>query len=127
MKKILLIGFLCFTMAFAEENTISSSTYDDIKEQIKNNKALMIEFGADSCRSCLVMKERLYNIKKEYVNSNIFYLNIYKQQEAAKFYNLRMIPTQIFLNEKGEILETHLGVLTEDEILLKLKKYKILN
>ncbi len=68
------------------------------------------------------MEPILESIEKRYGNQiDVIFHDVKKNREIAKQYNIRLIPTQIFLDEKGNELFRHEGFFPElniDEFLL---------
>ncbi len=64
----------------------------------------VLKFGAVWCPGCLVMKPRWQEIEKELTWLETEYYDIDKDKEMAEKYNIEseIIPTFIFLDEKGE-------------------------
>ena len=110
---------LSFSTLYADK-TLEATPYSEIKPQVGNSKPMMIEFGAESCRSCVVMGKLLYKIKQEQPNSNIHFVNIYDDKQAAKEYKIIMMPTQVYLDGNGKEIDRHVGKMTEDKLYVKL-------
>ncbi len=108
-----------------QDKILSSTPFSKIQNKI-GKVPMMLEFGATSCHSCIVMGKILYKIKQKYPNSNIYFIDIYKDSKAAKKFGIRMIPTQKYLDKNGNILETHMGVINEIELEKKLKSLGVL-
>jgi thioredoxin 1 len=137
MKKIVLALVVLLTLVTAlwlandkskkvdTSATLVSTPFSEFKHKI-GNEPLMIEFGSISCHSCQVMGNILYKIKQKHPKSNIYFIDIYKDREVAKEFGIRMIPTQKYLNKNGNIVDTHMGVIEQDELVEKLKQLKVL-
>jgi len=85
-------------------------------------KITFLELGSSSCVPCRKMEPILESIKKRYGNQiDVIFHDVKKNRKIAKQYNIRLIPTQIFLDKKGNELFRHEGFFSEsniDEILL---------
>jgi thioredoxin-related protein len=46
--------------------------------------------------------------------------------KAAQGFGIRMIPTQVFLDEEGNYIGNHVGLIEQKELISTLKKLKIL-
>lgn len=139
MKKILLS--LCFILGIAnaswfpsvfntqqvkqQEKMLPATKFSQI-ENIIGKVPMMLEFGATSCHSCVVMGKILYKIKEKYPNANIYFIDIYEDTKAAEKFGIRMIPTQKYLDKDGNIIETHMGVIEQEELEQKLKGLGVL-
>ena len=125
MKNVLLIFSVLLGLTLssfaAEEGMLPATPY----AQIPVMGAKMIEFGATSCRSCQIMDRLLYRMKQKDPTLPLFFVNVIKDREAAAKFRIRMIPTQVFIDKKGRIVATHIGVLSQSELEKELKDYGI--
>lgn len=108
-----------------EESMLKSTLFKDFESKI-GKEPLMIEFGSVSCYSCQVMGKILYKIKQKYPQSNIYFIDIYNDMPTAEKFGIRMIPTQKYLDENGNIIDTHMGVIEQEELVQKLKNLNII-
>ena len=117
MKKIVFfIGILLSLNLFAEEAMLKETPFAEILQQIGKHKVTFIEVGSDSCHSCQIMGRRLYKIKQQNPEYPIYFVNVHKEREAAYRMKVQMIPTQIVMNNKGQEVYRHVGILSEEEI-----------
>lgn len=112
--------------ANASDKMLEPVPFSSVKPLIADGQPMMIEFGSTSCRSCVVMGRLLYKVKYKHPNSNIHFINIYDDKEAAKEYKIRMIPTQIYLDGDGKEIDRHIGAIEVDELYEKLKSMNII-
>ncbi len=69
------------------------------------NKILLLYFGAQRCSPCNILKERIINESKtEMPNLLVSYIDVDLQEndEIADLYNIKMLPTQIFIKLKKD-------------------------
>ena len=129
IKKLMMIVLTLFSLsgvnALANEPMLQATAFTDIEKYI-GKKPMMLEFGATSCHSCIAMGRILYKIKAKYPQSHIYFIDIYKNKESAKHYKIRMIPTQKYLDKQGKVVDTHMGVIEQDELEKKLKKLGVI-
>lgn len=123
--KSILGFFILSTMSNADTPMLQPVSFNSIKPLIGKGKPIMLEFGSTSCHSCQVMGQLLYKIKAKNPKSNIYFIDIYKDMDATKTYGIIMIPTQVYLDGKGKVIEKHMGVIKENELNEKLKKMGI--
>lgn len=90
------------------------------------NKAMLLEFGSTSCASCVEMGKLLRKAKNEYPQSHIYFIEVYTDQQSMRNYGVQMIPTQVYLNEKGEEVDRHIGAVAYEQLIAKLKEQKII-
>ena len=82
----------------------------------------LVELGADRCVPCKLMAPILEELRKEYAGTlQIESIDVWKNPDAAKEYGIRVIPTQIFYGASGKELFRHVGFLSKEDILAKLK------
>jgi len=80
----------------------------------------LLDLGSDSCVPCKAMVPVLDGLKKEYAGRmDVEFIDVWKNEEAGKQYNVEMIPTQIFFDADGKELFRHTGFLGKDDILAK--------
>jgi thioredoxin 1 len=62
-------------------------------------------------------------LEKEYQGkANILLLQVSEHPDIAKKYQIRVIPTQIFFDEKGNEISRHVGFFPKEEIIKKMKE-----
>jgi thioredoxin 1 len=76
-----------------------------------------IELGAESCIPCRMMQPVMRNIQLEYEGlvAVVFY-DLYKERWAGQEYNVRVMPTQVFLDMEGREFFRHEGFYPQEEI-----------
>lgn len=124
MMALTLFGFSTLN-ALADEPMLQATPFAQIQKQI-GKVPMMLEFGATSCHSCIAMGRILYKIKAKYPKSHIYFIDIYEDKESAKHYKVRMIPTQKYLDISGSVVDTHMGVIEQDELEKKLKSLGVI-
>ena len=90
-------------------------------------KPSLYEFGAGYCASCKDM-EKIINELKGNHSSQVEFRLVYADKEKDLFqqYKIMLIPTQVFLDATGKEVDRHIGPLTRDELLQKLKDLKFI-
>ena len=70
-----------------------------------------------------MMAPVLDELKKEYAGQlEVEFIDVWKDKDAGKPYNVEMIPTQIFFEADGKELYRHVGFLAKADILAKWKE-----
>ena len=83
----------------------------------------MIDFGAETCIPCKMMKPILEELHKEYKGkAAIVYVDIRGRSNIARKYRLRGIPTQVFFDVSGKEVYRHVGFLDKTSIEKQLKE-----
>lgn len=83
----------------------------------KANTVTMVDIGADSCIPCKMMAPILAKLKVEYAaKAEIVFIDVWKNPEEGNKFGIKLIPTQIFYNKKGEETYRHEGFMAEEAI-----------
>ncbi|MDD5641356.1 MAG: thioredoxin family protein [Syntrophales bacterium] len=90
-------------------------------------KPALYEFGAKYCIPCKQMKEVMAALKTSH-GEQVEFRMVYVDEQKPLFeqYKIVAIPTQVFLNAEGKEVDRHLGALTKEEVLKKLKELKFI-
>jgi thioredoxin 1 len=94
-------------------------------------KITFIELGSVNCIPCKKMQPIMKSVEKKYGEQiKVIFYDVWQpdQKKYAQQYGIKLIPTQVFLDEKGKEVFRHEGFYAEEEIdkLLKSKGLKIL-
>jgi thioredoxin 1 len=84
----------------------------------------LVDLGAHSCIPCKMMAPILEELKKEF--AGVFkteFVDVWQNQEPARKYGIRVIPTQIFFDAEGKELFRHEGFYSKEDILAKWKEF----
>lgn len=83
----------------------------------------LVDLGADKCIPCKMMAPVLQQLKKDYAGRmDVEFIDVWKDESAAKRYGIKLIPTQIFYAADGKELFRHEGFFGKDDILGKWKE-----
>lgn len=107
---------------------IISSAYS----QQASPKITFIELGSKSCVPCKKMVPVMKALEKKYGDQiKVVFYDVWSKEHKNKIaeYKVRLIPTQIFLDENGKEIHRHEGFYPEKQIdkFLRKKKLKIRN
>ncbi|NQT30503.1 MAG: thioredoxin family protein [Candidatus Saganbacteria bacterium] len=96
---------------------------------IQKIKVTFIELGSVKCIPCKMMQPIMDEITEEYKDQvKVVFYDVWTDEGRpyAEKYRVRGIPTQVFLDEKGEEFYRHVGFFPKDELVkvLELKKVK---
>ena len=94
-------------------------------------KITFVELGSVNCIPCKKMQPIMKSVEKKYGGQiKVIFYDVWQpdQKKYAQQYGIKLIPTQVFLDEKGREIFRHEGFYAEEEIdkLLKSKGLKIL-
>ena len=88
----------------------------DLQKKINRGEKLVVEFWAEWCGPCKMMKPIFEKVSSE--NSSevqMYTLNIDNNREVALSLGIRSIPTVKMFNS-GEVIDTKVGVMNEGQI-----------
>ena len=86
----------------------------------KEKRPILVDFYAEWCGPCQEMLRTTYKDKAVVARSAKFVpvlIDVDKQSELAEKYGVQAIPTVVFLNAKGEVLQRESGYHTAREFL----------
>lgn len=117
MNKILLIIYLT-TLSFGY-------SFDDKNKVDLKPKVTFVELGSVNCIPCKQMQPVMKSIEKKFGSQvKIIFYDVWKddQKKYAEVYKIKLIPTQVFLDENGKEFHRHQGFYPEEEISKILEK-----
>jgi thioredoxin 1 len=83
----------------------------------------MVDLGAKKCIPCKMMAPILEKLEKVYAGrAAVVFLDVWEDPKPAQRFAIRGIPTQIFFDKEGREVFRHLGFLSEEEIVRRLKE-----
>lgn len=92
-------------------------------EMVKENKPVLVDFYADWCGSCRMMKPILEEVKQKMGNDvNIIKVNVDESPAAAQMYNVTGIPTLIIF-KNGQVKWRQSGVVPASLLVQQLNNY----
>ena len=108
MKKILgTVALLTLVILF----------FSQLEAQTKKVKITFIELGSVTCIPCKKMQPIMKSIEKKYGDQiEVIFYDVIKEKDKAKKYNIKLIPTQVFLDANGKEIHRHVGYWPEAEI-----------
>lgn len=92
----------------------------EISSEEKNIKVTFIELGSKGCVPCDMMQPIMDEIKSEYPNQvKVIFYDVRTQDgyAYAQKYKIRVIPTQVFLDNEGNEYFRHEGFYPKEELL----------
>jgi thioredoxin 1 len=121
---ITLIFLFSITFLFSQTKEKNSNTFKPA--------VTFIELGSVNCIPCKQMQPIMKSVEKKYGGQlKVIFYDVWKnyQKQYASKYQIKLIPTQVFLDGKGKEIMRHEGFLAEVEIdkFLKSKGLKIID
>ena len=93
-------------------------------EIIHDNKPVLVDFYADWCAPCRMMKSILEEVKQKMGDdATIIKVDVDQNPAAAETYNVTGIPT-LMIFKNGEIKWRQAGVVGANQLIQQLNNYK---
>lgn len=111
---ILLVTFILVQVCAAQSKENKSQTSKSSK-----TKVTFIELGSVNCVPCKMMQPVMKAIEEKYGNQvKVVFYDVWtkEQKQYAQIYKIKLIPTQVFLDENGKEFHRHEGFYPEAEI-----------
>lgn len=91
-------------------------TATELKEKIESGKKIIVEFWAEWCGPCKMMKPRFEKVSIENeTDVEMYTMNVDQNKDISVSLGIRSIPTVKIING-GKVVETKVGVLEEGDI-----------
>ena len=122
-KYIYIIIFLVLLAVVFAFRNVSNNTEDTLTQEDTTTdeiKVTFVELGSVGCIPCDKMQPIMKEIKEEYKGQVkvIFYdVRTAFGEPYKKKFNIRAIPTQVFLDKDGKEYFRHLGFFAKDELV----------
>ncbi len=86
------------------------------------------EFGAKYCAPCIEMQKVMAELQASH-GSQVEFRMVYSDEHKDLFpqHQIMLIPTQVFFDASGKEVDRHIGALSKEELLKKLKELKLIN
>ena len=114
----LVVGFLVFWQPMPTQAQGSAPA---------QGKPAMYDFGAKYCVPCKEMQKVVAELKPQY-GDQVEFRMVYSDEEMPLFkqYKIVAIPTQVFFDASGKVVDQHIGALPKEEVIKKLKELKFI-
>ena len=136
IKQISIILFLMTALTFVgcgqnsnqdkkEEQKTGQKTQSAQKQEEGKYKVTFIELGSVRCIPCQKMQPIMKSIEEKYPEQvNVVFHDIWTPEGKpyADKYNIKVIPTQVFLDKSGNEYFRHEGFFPKEELMKVLKK-----
>ena len=105
------------------ENIIEITSKEQFDEAVKSENLTLVDFWAVWCGPCRVLKPLLHKIAGEHPEIQLLTVDVDANGDLATQYDINSIPAVFFL-KNGEIVDSFVGVMPEDEIVKKIEANK---
>jgi thioredoxin 1 len=126
-KKLILVALIAVSMIAANVVGQSKTNKSTTQSNTKNEKPLVtfVELGSVKCIPCRQMQPVMKAIEQKYGDQvKVVFHDVWTDggRSSAEKYDIRLIPTQVFLDAKGREFFRHEGFYPEKEIHKLLQK-----
>jgi thioredoxin 1 len=104
------------------EKIISLSKENFFSTIQSSEKPMVIDFWAPWCGPCRALSGTLDEVAEAHPEWVIAKVNIDEEPELAEKYSIRAIPTFLFFNANGNLVDRSVGGITKGDLLAKLEK-----
>ena len=104
-------------------NIIEITSKDQFDEAIKSENLTIVDFWAEWCGPCRLLKPLLHKIAGEHPEIQLLTVDVDANQDLAAEYNINSIPA-VFFFKNWEIVDSFIGVMPENEILDRIEANK---
>lgn len=119
-----ILGLLLLSMCLL---IVNQTVHAQSQSSPPKAKPALYEFGAGYCHSCKEMAKVMTELKTSHsdqVEFRMVYVD--KEEPLFKQYKIMLIPTQVFLDASGKEVDRHIGPLSKEEVLQKLRELKLI-
>lgn len=116
---IVLIAAVIVYVSFSTNGNNKKNSNENIITQNKVAKVTFIELGSVNCIPCKQMQPVMKAIEAKYGGQvKVIFYDVWtkEQRPYADKYGIKLIPTQVFLDENGKEFHRHEGFYPEAEI-----------
>ena len=122
----LLLGSMLVGVPFFDHRPQEANGADSPKiKGIENPKNLpmLLDFGRGLCIPCKMMKPVLEEVAKEYDGKLLVrILEIDQYRDLTREFKIHLIPTQLFMDSKGKIVNRHEGFMDKASVVAVLNQ-----
>ena len=124
IRTSLSIILLAATFPWAGPALAASHAADELVSlAISGGKPVIADFGLGICMQCRNQAETLERVRKAYGDKvTIRMVNVGKEADLAKRYEVELIPTLVFIDSKGKVVFRKVGPLGYEEIRTQLSR-----
>lgn len=100
-----------------QNNLVKTDSTQTDSTKIATPKVTFVELGSVNCIPCKMMQPVMEAVEKDFGEQvKIVFYDVWKDPAPGREYRIRVIPTQVFLDEKGEEFFRHEGFFPKEEI-----------
>lgn len=123
----LFLFLLFFTLSCNKSEAADKTDESDKKSSVK---VTFIELGSVNCVPCRMMQPVMDKLEENFPNDvEVLFYDVWTEEENhyAQEYGIRVIPTQVFLDENGEEYFRHEGFFPYEQVVEVLERKGVKN
>jgi thioredoxin 1 len=116
---IILLAGLLVASCGEQKSASQTAPANNVKQPAARAKITFVELGSVNCIPCKAMQPVMRSIEQKYGEQiQVIFYDVWtpEQQHYAREFNIRLIPTQVFLDQNGKEILRHQGFFAEAEI-----------
>lgn len=115
---------VALSLALFASVALAASTLPKPKPELPvKGMVTLVDLGANTCIPCKMMAPILVELEKEYKGrAAVVFVDVRQDNEAARRFGIRAIPTQIFFDKAGREVFRHEGFMEKKAIAERLNK-----
>ena len=97
---------------------LKNLTDENFKKEVKESgKISCVQFSANWCNPCKILKPLMEEISNEMSDKlNFYYMDIDDSPSTPTLFSIRGVPTLILFDKNGEIINTKVGATTKSNV-----------
>lgn len=84
-------------------------------EQVKNNKAIIVDFSAEWCGPCKMLAPVMEQLSDEITDVEFYNIDVDENPDLAREYRIMNIPAVIAING-GQVAGQQIGLVSKDDM-----------
>jgi thioredoxin 1 len=106
---------------------LEASTAGAFQTALKSGRPTVVDFGSQNCPACIRLRPVMAELRDAHKERiNVLYLEVSENRDLALSYKVRLVPTLIFFDAQGRVVQQKIGFMTRGEIERVLNDLKFL-
>ena len=117
LRKSEWLVLLAVALALVGCGNKESTNHRRAPDGAENAKIVFLELGSTTCIPCKKMQPIMKSIEERYAGQvKVVFHDVMKDRAVSQQYGIKLIPTQIFLDQTGKEVMRHEGFFPEEQI-----------